>query len=49
METCAYCGEEVFDESFRQSGVTYCCQECLDAANEDSMEYMDASTYYDDV
>jgi hypothetical protein len=44
-ECCAYCGEEILGEAVVRSGMVYCCQECLNAVNEDQFEFLDAIEY----
>ena len=46
-DTCAYCGEEVLAERYRHHDQVFCCQECMDAATEDSLDYLDAAGYDD--
>ncbi len=40
-EHCAYCGDEIVAEAVRDDDRVFCCEECLDAFNEDSFDHMD--------
>lgn len=44
-ETCSYCGEEILGEGVRYNEQAYCCQECVDAANEDAFDFLDTAEY----
>lgn len=40
-ESCAYCGDEVIGDSLRQDGKSFCCEECLDAYNAETMSILE--------
>lgn len=40
-EFCAYCGEVVIGEGPRQKDNAFCCEECLDAFNEEAMLFLE--------
>lgn len=46
-ESCAYCGEEVLGEGLRQDDQVFCCQECMDAANQETFDFLDVHEYDD--
>jgi hypothetical protein len=40
-EFCAYCGEEIVGDGIRQNDNAFCCEECLDAYNEEAMLFLE--------
>ena len=38
---CAYCGDRVLGDAIRQKQNVFCCEECLDAYNEEALLFLD--------
>jgi hypothetical protein len=40
-EVCAYCGDKVLGDAIRGNGKVFCCDECLDAYNEEALLFLE--------
>ncbi|UCG50379.1 MAG: hypothetical protein JSW58_09185 [Candidatus Latescibacterota bacterium] len=40
-EFCAYCGDEILGEVVRHDDNVFCCQECLDAYNDEALLFLE--------
>ena len=40
-ESCAYCGDEVPGGGVKQDEQLFCCQECLNAHNEETLSFLE--------
>ena len=40
-DACAYCGDEITGEAVRQDEQVFCSQDCLDAYNEEALEFLE--------
>ena len=45
--SCAYCGEEVLGEGYKQNDQVFCSEQCVDAANRETFDFLDAHGYDD--
>ncbi|GEM_PF-5608174 len=45
MDLCAYCGDEIEDEGVEIGEQTFCSQECVDAYNEERLEFIDEDDF----
>ncbi len=39
--SCAYCGDEVIGDGVKQDSQLFCCQECLDAYNGETLSLLE--------
>ena len=40
-EFCAYCGDKVIGDAIREKDTVFCCEECLDAYNEETLLFLE--------
>ncbi len=45
MESCAYCGEDIEGEGVEVDGQIFCSEECLDAYNEERLDFLDPDDF----
>ncbi|MEJ2720736.1 MAG: hypothetical protein P8181_06290 [bacterium] len=40
-EFCAYCGDRVYGDAIRENENVFCCEECLDAYNDEALLFLE--------
>ena len=40
-EFCAYCGGRVYGDAIRENENVFCCEECLDAYNDEALLFLE--------